>query len=139
MHPPIKVAAGITYIALRSSNVLKGPDADKLDDLIARKERLDARLNTMNIDMGAIEAAASKTGAAAEGNQPFVAFSKTFLENNKAIDELAAKIHEGSEDAGGGGKSAKKKLSPSEEAGISAKLDLLLRRMDEVCFSNRHP
>ena len=133
LGPPGMVAAGISYVALRKTNVLKGPDAAKLEEIMARKEELDKRLSRMNIDMGAIHQAASD-GTSTPGESPFVAFSRAFLENNKAIDALASKVHGSSSSSGGSssGSSSASKLSASEEASISAKLDLLLSRMDEL-------
>ena len=146
LGPPGMVAAGVSYLALRKSNILKGPDAEKFESLMARKEQLDKRLEKNQIDMETIKKAATRAksttssqlrqtnseivkAAAASADErnatsSFVGFAKAFLENNEAIDELAAQVKK---DTG-----TRKKLSASEESGISAKLDLLLKRMDDL-------
>ena len=132
LGPPGMVAAGISYVALRKTNVLKGPDAAKLEEIMARKEELDKRLSRMNIDMGAIHQAASD-GTSTPGESPFVAFWGLSREQ-QGDRRFGEKVHSSSSSSDGSssGSSSASKLSASEEASISAKLDLLLSRMDEL-------
>ena len=133
LGPPGMVAAGVSYLALRKSNILKGPDAEKFESLMARKEQLDKRLEKNQIDMETIKKAATRAksttssqlrqtnseivkAAAASADErnatsSFVGFAKAFLENNEAIDELAAQVKK---DTG------TRKIEASEESGISA-------------------